>query len=404
MSAPADPRNADRTAQRPPLRRAAGVVGFLARSRDRLLLSRRLAKWRDAPSPETLSDAVQTLLRLDDVEKAFTIAREGEAKFKGDPLVRELWRIAARAHAELSYVAAQAEIESNPSAAAYLRVARCAVLLRDSDAAMRALEECLRRYPTAALAHAAMSELLEQRWQRDLAAADARAALTHLRKAWRLDGTDPARPLRLAVFLARIGAVREALRVADELLQLHEDHTEANALRGSLSQVVEARLADGTLAPNEHDDIEALLRQVEESGRVAADPGDEVRVGRESARLLQALAALRTRTRCEQALVIEPNGDALDERGLLGSCPLGGLATNLVRSAQMTVRRLDLGPLLAAEMETAGGTLLLHRAQRCFVGALFDQPETGDDARTVLGEVAAGRLTPRPAPAPKEQP
>ena len=382
---------------RPPSPRALGVVGFLARSRDRLLLSRRLARWRDDPSPATLVDAVQTLLRLGEVERAYAIARQGVTRMKGDALVHELWRIATRAHAEEGLVVARAEIRAKPSASAFLRVARCSALLRDSEGAMRALEECLRLFPTTATAHAALAELLEQRWHRDLAAADGRLVLTHFRKAWRLDGAEATRPMRLAAFLARIGAVRAALAVAEEVLQLHEDVSDARALRDSLAQVVEKGLAAGTLEAAHGDDVDGLLRHIEESGRVAGDPGEATRVARESARLCAALPSFRARTACEKALVIEPKGDAFDERGPLGASSLASLAANLARSAQVTVRRLDLGPLGAVEMETAGGTLLLKRGQRCFVGALFDQPESDTAARAALEELAAGR-TPIAAP------
>ena len=137
-------------------------MGFLARSRDRLLLPRRLARWRDAPSTATLNDAVQTLLRLGDVERAWTIARQGIAKWKDDDFVREIYRIAGRAHAEHGLAAAQAEIQSRPTAAAFLKIARFSVLLRDVAAAFDALEECLRRFPASAAAPAALAELLEQ--------------------------------------------------------------------------------------------------------------------------------------------------------------------------------------------------------------------------------------------------
>src|SRR5262249_57298124 len=114
------------------------------------------------------------------------------------------------------------------------RLARCAVMLRDLDQAFHALDECIRRFPTSAHGYAALAELLEQRWLRDLAAADGRAIINYLRKAWRLDGSDATRPLRLSAFLARIGAPRTALETVDELLQLDERNADALSLRASL--------------------------------------------------------------------------------------------------------------------------------------------------------------------------
>src|SRR5262245_53863006 len=184
------------------------VVGFLARSRDRLLLPHKLGKWRKEPSPTSLCELVQCLLRLGDLEAAWGYARQGVARYKDSDLVREIHRIAGRAHAEQGLQAAQVEVKERPSANAFLRLARCAVLLRDNETALQAIEECVRRYPMSAAAHAALAELLEQRWLRDLASADGRAVVVHLRKAWRLDGADATRPLRLATFLARIGAHR----------------------------------------------------------------------------------------------------------------------------------------------------------------------------------------------------
>ena len=373
-----------------------GVVGFLARSRDRLLIPRKLARWRDTPSPSALADAVQTLLRLEDVDKAWATARQGYARFKDDELVREMWRIAGRAHAEQGVALAQQEVREKPTANAFLKLARFSVLLRDVEAALRALEECLRRFPTSAGAHAAFAELLEQRWLRDLAASDGRAVLSHLRKAWRLDGAEATRPLRLAAFLARVGAVREALAVTEEVLHLHEEHEDARTLRDSLSRIVAAGVESGAIDPGIEEDVEALLRQIEESGRVVGDPGDAARVARESERMRAFLPAFRERTGCEQALVLEPKGDALDERGAIGACPLTSLAANLARSAQLTVRRLDLGPLRSVAMETTGGSLLLQRAQRCMVGALVDDPEAVENGKAVLEQLVAGRLPASP--------
>ncbi len=371
-------------------------MGFLARSRDRLLLSRRLARWRDAPSPAALTEAVHTLLRLGEVERAWTLARQGYAKFKDDDLVRELYRIVGRAHAEHGLVAAQDEVKSRPTAAAFVRLARFAVLLRDVEGAFVALEECLRRFPASAAAHAALGELHEQRWLRDLAAADGCVVLTHLRKAWRLDGAEPTRPLRLAAFLARVGAVRAALNVANEVLHLHEEHADAIALRDSLARVVAAGVQAGTIAAEGEEDVESLLRQIEESGRVVGDPGDATRVARESERLRAFLPALRERTGCEKALVVEPKGHAQDERGALGASPLVNLAANLSRSGQFTVRRLDLGPLQSVTMVTTGGSLLLQRAQRCLVGVLLDQPDAVERGKAGLEDLVAGRLRATP--------
>jgi tetratricopeptide (TPR) repeat protein len=381
-----------------------GVVGFIARSRDRLLIPRKLARWRDQPSPAALADAVQTLLRLEDVDKAWATARQGYARYKDDELVREMWRIAGRAHAEQGVALAQQEVLERPTANAFLKLARFSVLLRDVEAALRALEECLRRFPTSAAAHAALAELLEQRWLRDLAAADGRAVLSHLRKAWRLDGVEATRPLRLAAFLARVGAVREALAVTEEVLHLHGEHDDAKTLRDSLARIVASGVEAGTIDPDLEEDVESLLRQIEESGRVLGDPGDAARVARESDRMRSYLPAFRERSGCEQVLVLEPKGDALDERGALGASPMTSLAANLARSAQITVRRLDLGPLRSVAMETTGGSLLLQRAQRCMVGALIDEPDAVEAGRAALEQLVAGRLPASPLAAARVAP
>jgi tetratricopeptide (TPR) repeat protein len=374
-----------------------GVVGFLARSKDRLLLPRKLARWRREPSAETLCDVVQALLRLGDVEQAWAHARQGYARFKDVDLVRELHRIASRAHAEVGLEAARAEIATRPSANAFLKVARCAVLLRDLPTAFEALQECMSRFPTSAPAHAAYAELLEQRWLRDLAAVDGRAAIAHLRKAWRLDGADCARPLRLAAFLARVGAQRSALAVVNEVLQIHESNADALELRERLTKLLAAEAEAGQLDAEADDDVDALLRSIEEQGRVAGDPADVARVGRECERLRQFLPAVRRRTGCEKAFVVEPRGAVYDETGVLGANALTSLAANLVHSGQLTTRRADLGTMAAVTLQTTGGSLLLQRAQRCMVGLLLDRAEGVGAARRVLEDLVAGRLHPTAA-------
>jgi hypothetical protein len=378
----------------------SSVVGLITRSRDRFLLPRKVARWKKEPSPAALIDLVQTLLRLEDVEEAWQFARQGYARFREHEEVRDLWRNAGRAHAEHGLKTSQIEIQERPSAPAFLKMARCAVLLRDVETAFRSLEECLRRFPTSAPAHAAIAELLEQRWLRDLAAVDGRAVISHLRKAWRLDGTDFSRPLRLAAFLARVGAQRAALAVVDEVLQLDEQHTDAVALRESLAKVIAVEAEAGRLDPAQEDDVDALLRQVEEQGRVVGDPNDEMRVAREGEKLCTYLPALRERTGCEKAFVLEPKGTAYDEHGGLGVNPLTSLATNLLRSALITARRADLGPLDSVALESTGGSLLIQLQQRCAVAVLLDRPEAIDAGRAVLVDLAEGRLPAAPKGAP----
>jgi tetratricopeptide (TPR) repeat protein len=374
----------------------ANVVGLISRSRDRLLLPRRVARFKKEPSPVALADLVQSLLRLGEVEEAWHYARQGYARFREDEQVRELWRTAGRAHAEHGLLAAQAEIQERPAAHAFLKMARCAVLLRDVETAFRALEECLRRFPTSAPAHAAIAELLEQRWLRDLAAVDGRAVIAHLRKAWRLDGADFSRPLRLAAFLARVGAPRAAFAVVDEVLQIDEQQADAAALRESLAKVIATEVAARRLEDGEEDDVDALLRQIEEQGRVVGDPSDELRVAREGERLCTFLPALRERTGCEKAFVLEPKGTVYDEHGGLGVNPLTSLATNLLRSALITARRADLGPLDAVTLESSGGSLLIQLHQRCAVAVLLDRPEAVEHGRRALVDLADGRLPAAP--------
>jgi tetratricopeptide (TPR) repeat protein len=368
------------------------VVGFLARSRDRLLLPLKVGKWKHSPSATTLNELVQSLLRLGDVEQAWEFAHEGFAKWKDNELVRELHRICARAHAELGLKKAQVEVREKPSSTAFLRLARCAVILRDVDQAFHALDECIRRFPTSAHAYAALSELVEQRWLRDLAAVDGRSIVSFLRKAWRLDGADATRPLRLAAFLARVGAQRSALEVVDEVLQIDENNADALALRDSLANYIEAEIASGRINPDANDDVDALLRQIEEQGRVVTDPNDTARVARETEKLRSWLPLLRKRTGCVHVLVLEPKGGCFDERGQLGSNPLTTLVANLARSAQITARRADLGPLLQVSLETAGGALMLQRAQRCAVGLLVDDPSQVAAGNEALMALVDGRL------------
>jgi tetratricopeptide (TPR) repeat protein len=396
-----------RASHAPPARdaRTDNVVGFLARSRDRLLLPLKVGKWKHTPSATTLNELVQALLRLGEVEQAWEHARDGFAKFKDNELVRELHRITARAHAELGLKKAQVEVREKPSSTAFLRLARCAVILRDIDQAFHALDECIRRFPTSAHAYAALSELIEQRWLRDLAAADGRSIVNFLRKAWRLDGADATRPLRLAAFLGRIGAQRSALEVVEEVLQIDEKNADAVALQDSLVKYIDAEIASGRIDPDAKDDIDSLLRQIEEQGRVVTDPNDTSRVARETEKLRSWLPLLRKRTGCVHVLVLEPKGGCFDERGQLGSNPLTTLVANLARSAQITARRADLGPLLQVQLETAGGALMLQRAQRCAVGLLVDDPSqvaAGNEALIALveGRLISPNAAALPAPAP----
>jgi tetratricopeptide (TPR) repeat protein len=392
-SRPRNPRSA-------PHARTDNAVGFLARSRDRLLLPLKAGKWKHTPAPSSLNELVQALLRLGEVEQAWEVVREGFARFKDNELVRELHRIVARAHAELGLKSAQKEVKEKPSATAFLRLARCAVLLRDLDQAFHALDECIRRFPTSAHGYAALSELIEQRWLRDLAAADGRAIINYLRKAWRLDGSDASRPLRLAAFLGRIGAQRTALETIEELLQLDERHADALALRDSLTRLIDAEVEAGRLQPDVPDDVDSLLRQIEEQGRVLTDPNDTARIARETEKLRGWLPILRKRTGCEHAFVLEPKGGCFDEKGQVASNPLRSLAANLARTAQITARRADLGAVIELTLETAGGAILLQRAQRCEVGLLVDDPDMAPAAREALLALVEGRLA-APAQAPK---
>src|SRR5262245_20341171 len=211
-------------------------MGFFARSKDWLKLRSKQAQLKKSPDPVILCELVQCHLRLGELDEALEHINWGLKRFPDSDVVQETQRIVVRERARTGIQTISKELQNNPTAEAYLKLAQFAVQLRDSDSAGKALRECIKRFPECAPAYALLAELHERRFARDLAAADGMAILGFAQKACRLDPTDIETQIRLARFLSTIGADYLARKLLIAVVSRDSRRQDARTL---LDQMVE---------------------------------------------------------------------------------------------------------------------------------------------------------------------
>lgn len=356
-------------------------MSFLSQTKDRLTLEMKKLRLRKNPTPGVISEVVQCCIRLRRFEEACKIAQEGLREFPKAVLLQEIYRIAVRELARDEVKHARKEAREKPSPAAFLRLAKNAIQILDAATAVEALAECIKRYPECAPAHAALGDVYERRYARDLLAVDGRRVIDLLETARRLDPTDLGSQLRLARFLARIGAYALSRKNAEELIHRDSSMDEVRDLLATLPEGGE---------PEDAEALADILQHIEEAGKMPRDRQDATRTRREVSRLSRGLPKVRERIKAPRAIVVDVNGDAWDEQGTIGVDAMVSMALAMSRSANITTRRSGLGPLRGATLESSGGSLVLRRGYRCTVAALLAAEESIRGTQDALARLLAG--------------
>ncbi len=359
-------------------------MGFLAKSRDWLKLRAKQAQVKKSPDPIVLSELVQCLLRLKDLDAAYEHVSWGMKRFPDSDVVQETHRIVVREKARLGVQQATKEIQESPSPMGFMRLAKSALQLRDGETAGKALRECVRRFPDCGPAHSLLAEIHERRFLRDLAVSDGMAVISFAQKACRLDPTDVDTQLRLARFLGMIGAVSMARKLATAILARDSRRSDARELVDSLPDNPPAQKPD---------EIGEMLARIEEDGRLPGDGSEEYRIQREVGKLCRGIREVKEKLRARRSIVLNPECEAFDDLGPLGVDAFVDLSANLSQSAQLLCRRTELGPLRGVTLEGAGGSLVVRRGFRCVVGCLLPRDGTilgSQESLRVLVEAAAG--------------
>ncbi len=356
-------------------------MGFFAQTRDRLALRSKQNAFRKRPSAELLGDLVKCQLRLGDYEAAHRYTVWGRRLFPDSPVVDQMYRIAARARAEKGMQDARRDVKAKPTPGGFQRLAQYAIEISDGVTAMAALRECIQRFPTCAPAYTSLADLCERRYLRDLSRVDGREVLQLYQKACKLDAKDQQAPLRLAQFYVKIGALEKGRSTVEEVLQRDRQCEEAHVLLQRIAA------SDGS-----EDDVEDLLRQIEEEGRLPGNDQDTRRMRREVSRLCRGLKGAQEELGANRILVVDADGQPWDDQGPVASDAFVGLLANLSSSAQMTTRRVGLGPLRGVTLESGAGSIVVRRGTRALVGASLKPDESILGSQERLSELIGGQL------------
>jgi tetratricopeptide (TPR) repeat protein len=338
-------------------------MGWFQRGRDKLVAYRRRSAYEKHPSAETLTQLIQCLLSMGDYAEAHRFSSLGVKTYIQNELIRELHRISTQQRAREGIEQARKEILTNPTRHSYLKLARDSLTLRDSETARKALEECVARYPDCAPAFIGLAQIHEKLFLWDLAAEDGHQVIRYANEARRLSPSEVEPVFHVAQFFARIGATTHARRTAERVLKLDRGHAGARTLIELLAKEPENA---------EEVDLNILLQQIEEKGRL---PGDEVsereRIQREISRYRAGLPELRESLPGSRCTVLGPDGEAWEESGLVDHDALISLAHGLTSTTHLTTRRAGLGPMRAITLESDAGAVVMRRGFRGTVACLL---------------------------------
>ena len=365
----------------PTLRSKAGAtVGFFAKSRDKFRLRSALKRLKKSPSPQALCELVQCHVKLSELDAAHEYTTWGLKRFPGSALVQEMHRIVVRERAYVGMNEVREEVRKDPTPEGYLKLARFSLQARDGTAAISALEECVRRFPTSVPAIHALADMKERRYLRDLSSADGRAVVKLLSDAWTLDGRNLEWQMKLARFYQKLDALHLARQAAEHARQRKP---KSRTVREFLSYLPEA-------PADQEDDLERILREIEERGYLPGFGEEAIRVQMELDRLRKGLNKTQKKIGATRALVLVRDGEAYNARGMVASDAFVRLSNNLLRSTHRTCRRSGLGPLRGATLETDGGSVLIRRGYRATVACMTPTDSSIKGSQEELGQFLAG--------------
>jgi tetratricopeptide (TPR) repeat protein len=339
---------------------------------------------REQPSPSTYVDLGQVHINLGDCDKALQVADSGLCLFPDAPELQQLRQFARKSQVKARVQALRAKLDKAPTAKLYRELAALHLELDDFGAVQSVCEECIVRFPGEAEAWLILARARLANFYRDLSAREGQEAVRCLTKVVEI-APDHASALRLlGELFFRIGAHGLARQHLESLRATGQDDPEVLALMQKL----------GTSAGDE--DLEALLRDVEEGGRLrnTLTAQKPVHSGEEGiSRIRDALAQLAETRGVRKATYIRGARALVKGEIRDGKDAFLRVTRVVAKASQRFARRLDIGNFNKGVLDGPFGHICICSYGEVVAAVQCDAATSVDGVLADLQELVAASLS-----------
>lgn len=343
--------------------------GFFAHLR----LFRLRRQTRKHPSPAAWTALSERYLAMGDSDRAYAVAEEGLKDFPTNERLRSLRRLIQKENLRERVKGLSQSIRRRPDPYLYARLAEVFRQLGELNKAELIAEECKARFPCDENPYLVIGEIRAGRFKKGLMARDGRMAIENLERAVSLNSDNLKGRMLLAELYAALGANSRAL---PHLLHLAEATPDDERIRSLISEVGSRPVEEG--------DFNVLLRTAERKRKTLYSfYNGEVRApsnSPESSRVMnrdkirQSAAALFGIRDIRALYVASDDIGAVEvkEDQTLNSKGFTESASKILKAAEASSRKMDIGGFSKGFLEGAFGRIVLRRTQKLEVALLLE--------------------------------
>jgi len=334
---------------------------------------------RKHPSPGVWALLIERYLSTGDAPQALAIAEEGLSDFPTNDRLQALRRLIQKEKIRERVKELRQSIRRRPDPYLYARLADVFRQLGELNKAESIADECKVRFPTDENPYLVIGEIRADRYKKQLMARDGQLAIENLERAVSLNPENFKGRMQLAEIYAALGANSRAL---PHLLHLAEATPEDERIRNLISEVGSRPVEEG--------DLTGLLRSTERKRETPYPFYDgERRQGRNAeANEPETDRALVHRATMPLLGIREIRGlyVAADDLGMIEVredpelCANGflGVAMKILKAAETSSRKMDMGGFAKGSLEGSFGRIVLRRTKRLEVALLLDRGASVD--------------------------
>ncbi len=366
---------------------------------------------QQSPSPATLGTLAERYIAFGRTEDAYATAQRGLAMFPTSERLSAISTFAKKQRLQAQLTRLRRDIAERPNPTVYTQLASIYRELGNFDKALEICEQCLERFPLNENPYLIIGEVRLARFFQDLIAHDGLEAMKQLRRVSKLNSQNVKAPLLLARLYWAVGALNPMMEELRKVLALAPNHREISRFL----REVEANPPDRPrlLDPEDEDigelPVSELIREVEARGSLA-NPLEQFPLRDETAppavprggthideeRLRRALVELGKRPEVRNAVIVDRDGEPFAEYADMESLTrkqFAGLVTEVMRTAEETTRRMDMGSFYWCTVEGDFGGISLSRIRTAALAIKYDSLKPRE-AHGLLEEFAARNLSP----------
>ncbi len=346
-------------------------MGFLARSRERIRLSRLRRRLASEPRPHAIAELARAYLGLGEAGLAAEVLHSGLSQFPASTELARVQLLAASEEGLHRLRAAKELVQRSPCVQFSLELADAYRSLGRHEQYAQVLREALERYGENGTVLAQLGEVRLRRFLESTAAADALAAEGLLLRALKVEPEALKPRFLLAELYYRVGGVQHAREQIERLLAAAPAHERAARLRDALDREAAAAAAG-------IEDFRSLLAEVEERMRLLHGrlPWEEEPAAQDAAAPERApfaepgaeAAALARASGAERVLLIDERGAAW---GAARDGAFDATVRDLAALCQRAARGMELGVPASLVVEGETGAFVLEMKRGALAGLVL---------------------------------